>query len=64
MKPEKSRTMLVFSLCNGFKHGSIPYWKQALDIMGEKTGAFKVVHSDDMGIFTPDALKQFDVICF
>ncbi|MBM4104612.1 MAG: hypothetical protein FJ263_11325 [Planctomycetes bacterium] len=42
----------------------MPYWKQALDIMGEKTGAFKVVHSDDMGIFTPDALKQFDVICF
>jgi hypothetical protein len=64
VKPEKNRTMLVFSLCNGFKHGSIPYWKQALDIMGEKTGAFKVVHSDDMGIFTPDALKQFDVICF
>jgi hypothetical protein len=64
VQPAQSRTMLVFSLCNGFKHGCIPYWKKALDIMSEKTGAFKVVHSDDMGIFTKDSLKQFDVICF
>ncbi len=60
----KPRTMLVFSLCNGFKHSSIPYWTKALDVMGEKTGAFKVVHSDDMSVFTPESLKRFDVICF
>lgn len=64
VSPRQSRTILVFSLCNGSKHSSIPYWKQALDIMSEKTGAFKVVHSDDMGIFTPEKLGQFDVICF
>jgi hypothetical protein len=64
VKPVWKRTMLVFSLCNGFKHKSIPYWKQALEIMGEKAGAFKVVHSDDMNVFTAESLKQFDVICF
>lgn len=64
VQPAQPRTMLVFSLCNGFKHSSIPYWAKALDIMSEKTGAFKVVHSTDMSVFTKDSLKQFDVICF
>ncbi len=64
IQPAEQRTLLVFSLCSGFKHSSIPYWIQALDVMGEKTGAFKVVHSDDMAIFTSESLKQFDVICF
>lgn len=64
VKPAQERTMLVFSLCNGFKHSSIPYWAKALDIMSEKTGAFKVVHSIDMSVFNPDTLKQYDAICF
>ena len=61
--PTAQRTMLVFSLCKGFKHSSVPYWAKALDIMSEKTGAFKVVHSNDMSVFSADSLKQFDVIC-
>lgn len=64
VQPVKPRTMLVFSLCNGYKHSSIPYWKTALDVMSEKTGAFKVVHSEDMSVFTPESLSRFDVICF
>ena len=43
---------------------SIPYWAKAMDIMSEKTGAFKVVHGKDMSVFTTESLKQFDVICF
>ncbi len=64
VQPEKTRTVLVFSLCKGFKHDCIPYWAAALDIMSEKTGAFSVVHSTDMSVFTPDSLSRFDVICF
>jgi type 1 glutamine amidotransferase/HEAT repeat protein len=64
VQPEKSRTILVFSLCNGFKHSSIPYWAQTLDIMGEITGAFKVVHSTDMNVFNEEKLRPYDVICF
>lgn len=64
VKPAAARTVLVFSLCNGYKHSSIPYWQKALDIMSQKTGAFTVVHSTDMAIFTEESLKPFDAICF
>ena len=64
VKPVRPRTMLVFSLCKGFKHSSVPYWVQALDVMAEKTGAFAVEHSVDMAVFTPDTLSRFDAICF
>jgi type 1 glutamine amidotransferase len=63
-EPAVPRTLLVFSLCSGFKHDSIPYWIKALDVMSEKTGAFKVVHSTDMSIFSEDSLKGIDAICF
>ena len=64
VKPERPRVMLVFSLCQGFKHSSIPYWAKALDVMAEKTGAFTVEHSVDMAVFAPETLRRFDVICF
>lgn len=64
VQPEKERTILVFSLSKGFEHSCIPYWIKALDLMSEKTGAFKVVHSTDMGVFTQESLNQFDAICF
>ena len=62
--PKQPRKLLVFNLCKGFKHSSIPYWDKALEIMGKKTGAFQVVISDDMAIFKPENLKQFDAVCF
>ncbi|MBP8604346.1 MAG: ThuA domain-containing protein [Phycisphaerae bacterium] len=64
VKPAAERTMLVFSLCNGFKHSSIPYWIEALNVMSQKTGAFKVVHSTEMSVFNPETLRQYDAICF
>lgn len=63
-KPAKSRTMLVFSKTNGFRHDSIPTGKIAFEEMGKKTGAFSVVISDDLANFEADALKKFDVVCF
>jgi len=62
--PAKPRTILVFNLCNTYKHSSIPYWQQALEIMGRKTGAFKVVQSADMAVFNTESLQAFDAICF
>ncbi|MBN2211508.1 MAG: ThuA domain-containing protein [Sedimentisphaerales bacterium] len=64
VQPAKERILLVFSLCNGYKHSSIPYWNKALDVMSEKTGAFKVVHSVDMNIINAQDLQAFDAICF
>jgi len=63
VKPARPRKMLVFSLCRGFVHGSIPYGKKALEIMGKTTGAFEAVISDDIAMFEPANIKQFDAIC-
>lgn len=63
-RPHKPRKMLVFTRAKGLVHTSIPYATKALELMGEKTGAFKIVVSDDMSIFNPEGLKPFDAICF
>ncbi len=64
VEPAKPRKMLVFWLCEGFYHRSIPVANEALRIMGKKTGAYEVVTSNDMGVFTKENLKQYDAICF
>ncbi len=62
--PEKPRKMLVFWKCEGFFHTVIPVANKALQIMGEKTGAFEVtVVTDDYSVFNAETLKQFDAIC-
>ncbi len=63
VEPAKARKILVFSLCQGFKHSSIPYWMKALEVMGQKTGAFSVVFSEDLNDFNAENLKQFDAVC-
>jgi len=64
--PKQPRKLLVFTLCGkeGFVHPSIPYVTKALEIIGQKTGAFKVTESNDMSVFQPNSLKQFDAVCF
>jgi type 1 glutamine amidotransferase len=64
VEPNKPRKLLVFNLCQGFVHSSIPYWDKALEIMAEKTGAFSVEFSNDLDIFKPETLQQFDAVCF
>lgn len=62
--PKRPRKLLVFNLCKGYVHSSIPYCAKALEVMSKKTGAFEVVNSKDMSIFKPENLKQFDAVCF
>ncbi len=64
VKPAQPRRMLVYTACKGFKHGSIPYCAAALEAMGQKTGAFEVVVSDDPALFQSDSLNRFDGVCF
>jgi hypothetical protein len=61
--PAGPRKLLVFGLCNGFRHSSIPYWDEALTIMGRKTGAYEVTISNDMSVFKPESLNRFDAVC-
>jgi len=62
-KPAKARKVLVYSHCNGFNHApAIERAKIVLPMMGEKTGAFTAVVSDDLTNFEPDKLKEFDLV--
>jgi type 1 glutamine amidotransferase len=62
--PARPRKLLVFWLCEGFFHKSIPVGNKALEILGKKTGAFETVITNDMSIFEPGSLEQFDAVCF
>jgi uncharacterized protein len=61
-KAKQDRKILVFTKTNGFRHGSIPVGTIAMKMLGEKTGAFSIVHSEDEAMFEPQSLKQFDAV--
>ena len=63
-KPKQKRKLLVFSVTNGFRHGSIASGKTAMTLLGEKTGAFEAMVSDDLANFETDKINQFDAILF
>ena len=56
------RKILVFTKTGGFRHKSIPHGVYAIQQLGEKTGAFSIVHSEDPEVFRPANLEQFDAI--
>ena len=61
-KPRAERKVLLFSKTNGFRHGSIATGVTSLTMLGEKTGAWSAVHSEDDAMFEPETLKQFDAV--
>ena len=62
-RPAHPRKMLLFTLTRGYRHESIAVGVQALQTLGEKTGAFEIVHSEDPAMFEPQRLIQFDAVC-
>ncbi len=64
VEPAKPRKLLVFWLCEGFFHQSIPLGNRALEVMGKTTGAYDTVITNDMSVFKPESLQQFDAVCF
>ncbi len=63
VKAAQPRRLLVFTKCRGYVHASIPFGAKALELMGEKTGAFRATVSDDIAFFEPEKLREFDGIC-
>ncbi|MFC1551632.1 ThuA domain-containing protein [Candidatus Latescibacterota bacterium] len=65
----KHRTLLVVTLnvrdgeIRG-GHPSIPYTNYAIKMMGERTGAYETVFSNDIRVFERENLARFDAICF
>ncbi len=62
VKPLKKHKVLIYSFTLGFYHPSIPVGNKCFEIMGQKTGAFEAVVSNDPLNFTAENLKQFDCI--
>ena len=66
--PEESRKVLVWNTPahlmekDPHKGYCIPYGAAAFRILGEKTGAYEPVVSDDLAMFLSENIKQFDAI--
>jgi len=63
-KPKKERKVLVFWLCEGFIHTSIPFGNYAMEQIAAKTDAFKADLSYEYDVFTKENLAQYDAIIF
>jgi len=69
--PQKPRLMLVTNLgmrdgkpWHGSSAAAIPAQSYAIEQMGKMTGAYKAVFNNDVEMFRPENLRQFDAICF
>jgi type 1 glutamine amidotransferase len=62
-KPQKPRKLLVFDRqVNYGGHASIPYANLAMQLMGEKTGAFTATLSSEPTAIAPSNLQQYDAV--
>jgi type 1 glutamine amidotransferase len=68
LAPRQPRTVLIWNTPPVFmekdphKGYCIPYGEAAMRILGEKTGAYRAVVSDDLSVFLPESLQQFDAV--
>lgn len=63
--PKKQRRLLIFDLnVNYGGHPSIKYANYAFARMGEKTGAYETVISNDTAMFRRETLQTFDAVFF
>jgi type 1 glutamine amidotransferase len=68
-RPEGPRRFLVTSLnvWDGKErrgHKAIGYANLAIELMGQRSGAYETVFNNDVSIFAPAELARFDAICF
>ena len=62
-KPAAPRRVLVYNFTRGTYHDEAIAWAtRALELMGEKTGAFTTTASYDASVFTPEKLRGFDAL--
>lgn len=62
VEPEQPRRVLIYTRSMGFRHSAIPYGAYALARLGEKSGAFTFVLSEDTSMFEPEMLATFDAV--
>lgn len=62
VEPKEPRKVLIFSLVTGFVHWCIPHTEAVIGILGEESGAYESIVSQDIEIFRPERLKEFDAV--
>ncbi|MDD4870042.1 MAG: ThuA domain-containing protein [Kiritimatiellae bacterium] len=61
-QPAKPRKVLVYTMTLGFPHDSIPLGARTILLIGQKTGAWQTLISNDRYMFEPETLAQFDAV--
>lgn len=62
VEAKEPRKVLIFSLVTGYVHWCIPHTEAVIEILGEESGAYESVASQDIEIFRPERLKEFDAV--
>ncbi|MHC2068627.1 ThuA domain-containing protein [Bremerella sp. T1] len=60
--PQEKQNVLVFTRYHGFRHSSIPVGAMAVQMLGDKTGAFDARITNDLTMLDPETLKDYDAI--
>jgi len=60
--PAKPHKVLVYTATSGYKHDSIPLAAHAILLLGQKSGAWETLISNDRHMFEPETLAQFDAV--
>jgi len=63
-KSPKSGKLLYMTLSKGYHHQSVEPSEPILKEMGEKSGAFQVTVTQDVGAFTTENLKNYSAVMF
>ena len=61
-KIKKPRKVLIYSRTTGFRHSSIEAGIIMLKLLGEKTGAFSAIHTEDEQMINDNELKKYDAL--
>jgi uncharacterized protein len=62
VKAKSPRKVLIYSRTTGFRHGSIETGAVLLKAMGDKTGAYTAVHTEEEAMINDAELAKYDVL--
>jgi hypothetical protein len=63
-QPAGKGKLLYMTLSKGYHHESVELSKQIVKEIGEKSGAFDVTVTEDVGAFTKENLENYDAVMF
>ncbi len=62
--PSKKGKVLMMTLTKGFRHATVELSEQTVKELGDKSGLYETTVTQDVGAFTRDNLKNYDLVLF